>query len=186
MTEGVLAVQAHGAELVFFTVMPRYSVPVTDASPFVLASPQDFQFAAKANADRLLAAAAVAADRAGLKSRCEISSGEDDAQCIVDATRRLRCHLIVVASEGRNALMRMLLGSVIPRLITSSPVPVLVCKLRPRATVGAKAAVVPLKTGRAVKPAATKLVATKPAATKLAPAAVLAKSLVARVAASGR
>ena len=145
VTEGVLAAQAHGAELVFFTVMPRYSVPVTDAPPFVLESPQDFQLAAKANADRLLAAAAVAADRAGLKSRCEIGSGEDDARCIVEAARKYRCDLIVVASEGRNALMRMLLGSVIPGLITSSPVPVLVCKLRLRAAVGAKADVVPLK-----------------------------------------
>ncbi len=181
VAEGVLAAQAHGAELVFFTVMPRYSVPVTDAPPFVLESPQDFQLAAKANADRLLAAAAVAADRAGLRWRCEIGSGEDDAQCIVDATRKLRCDLIVVASEGRNALMRMLLGSVIPGLITSSPVPVLVCKLRPRATVGAKAAAVPPKAGRAVMPAAT-----KPSATKLAPAAVPAKRRVARVAAAGR
>ena len=74
----------------------------------------------------------------------------------------------MVASEGRNALMRMLLGSVIPGLITRSPapVPVLVCKLRPRATADAKASVLPLKTSRAVKPATQKPATQKPAAQK--------------------
>ena len=168
-------------------------MPVTDAPPFVLESPEEFQIAAKANADRLLAAAAVAADRAGLKSRCEIGSGEDDAQCIGEAVLKRRFELIVVASEGRNALMRMLLGSVIPGLITRSPapVPVLVCKLRPRATADAKASVLPLKTSWAVKPATQKPATQKPAAqkptaSKPAPAALAAKRRVARVADAGR
>ncbi len=177
VTEGVLTAQVHGAEAVFFTVMPRYSVPVTDAPPFVLESPQEFQQAAKSNADRLLAAASISADRAGLKSRSVIGSGEDDAHCIVEAARKQRCDLIVVATEGRNALMRLMLGSVIPGLITSSPVPVLVCKLRPRSTVGAKADVVSLKSRRAAKP--------KPVA-KSAPAVAPAKRRVVKASAAGR
>lgn len=105
--------------------------------------------AAKANADRLLAAASLAADRAGLKSRRVIGSGEDDAYCIVEAARKQRCNLSVIATGGRNALMRLMLGSVIPGLITSSPVPVLVGKLRRRSTVDAKADIVSLKSRRA-------------------------------------
>ena len=40
----------------------------------------------------------------------------------------LQCDLIVVASTGSNAVMRLLTGSVIPGLITHSRVPVLVCR----------------------------------------------------------
>ena len=39
---------------------------------------------------------------------------------------RHHCDLIVVATEGRNAVMRILLGSVLPGLITAATVPVLV------------------------------------------------------------
>lgn len=154
ITEGVAIARAYGAEALFFTMLPRYSVPVTDAPPFVLESPQEFQQAAKANADRMLAAANVVADRAGVKSHSAMGSGEDDARSIVEAARKRRCDLIVVASEGRNAVMRLLLGSVIPGLITASPVPVLVCKQRPRSKVEDRIAVAPLKARRAAKPPA--------------------------------
>jgi nucleotide-binding universal stress UspA family protein len=154
VSEGVAVAQAHGAEALFFALLPRYSVPVLDTPPFVIESPQAFQQAARANADRLLAAATVVADRAGVKSRSSHGGGEDDVHCIVDAARKRRCDLIVVASEGRNALMRLLTGSVIPGLITQAPMPVLVVKPRPRAKAGTRTAVAPLKTRRAVKPVA--------------------------------
>lgn len=153
VAEGVAMARAHGAEALFFSVLPRYSVPVTDAPPFVMESPQEFQQAAKANGERMLAAATVVADRAGVKSRTALGSGTDDAECIVEAARKRRCDMIVVASEGRNALLRLLMGSVIPGLITASPVPVLICKQRPRAKVGALATVAPLKARRVAKPA---------------------------------
>ena len=78
-------------------------------------------------------------------SKSVTGSGEDDARVIVEAARKRRCDLIVVASEGRNALLRLLTGSVIPGVITASPVPVMVCKAPARAKVGAEVAVMPLK-----------------------------------------
>lgn len=185
ITDGVAMARAHGAEALFFTVLPRYSVPVTDAPPFVLESPQEFQQAAKANADRLLAAAEVQAARAGVKSQVAVGSGEDDARCIVEAARKRRCDLIVVASEGRNALLRLLLGSVIPGLITTSPVPVLVCKQRPRVKSDGQAEVVPLKARRAAKPPKPAPASARRAA-KPAAAAPAAKRRAARKAATVR
>jgi len=142
--EGTALAKAHKSEILFFSVLPRYAVPVADTPPFPMVAPHEFQRAAKASAQKWLAAAKAIADKAGLMSRTATGSGEDDSHCIVDAARRRRCDVIVVATEGRNALLRLLTGSVIPGLITASPVPVLVCKDRPR-EVRARANVVPIK-----------------------------------------
>lgn len=145
VNEGVSIATAHGAEVLFFHVLPRYSVPVADAPPFVVISPQEFQQSAMATADKQLSAAQKVAEKAGVLSQRATGSGDDDARCIAEAARKRRCDLIVAASEGRNALLRLLTGSVIPGLITSSPVPVLVVKEGGRALSGARAAAVPPK-----------------------------------------
>lgn len=143
---GLAEATAHGADVLFFYLLPRYSVPLGDGVPFVGVSPQDFQGAAMAMADKRLDAAQKAADKAGVVSQRAIGSAEDDARCIADAARRRRCQMIVAASEGRNALLRLLTGSVIPGLITSSPVPVLVVKDATSDRAAARSQAAPLKT----------------------------------------
>jgi nucleotide-binding universal stress UspA family protein len=149
ISAGITLAKVHKAELIFFSVMPRYTVPVADMPPFPMLSPQQFKQMAKANALKWLAEATAQAEKAGVPSRTAVGSGDDDSSCIVAAAGRRRCDMIVVATEGRNALLRLLTGSVIPGLITASPVPVLVCKDRQRARSGAKATVVQLKPRRA-------------------------------------
>ena len=132
--EGLELATVHGATVVFYVAMPLYPMPLADVPPFVVVPPKEYQEAATEEAERLLSAAAVRATKAGIASRGVKGSGEEPAQGIVDAARRLRCDIIVVASAGRNALLRLLTGSVIPALITASPIPVLVCKLTRRTT----------------------------------------------------
>ena len=143
--EGLAIATAHDADVVFCHVLPRYAMPVADVPPFVAVSPQEFQRSAMAVADKQLSAAQKVAEKAGVVSQRVTGSGEDDARCIVDVARKRRCDLIVAASEGRNALLRLLTGSVIPGLITSFPVPVLVVKEGGRAKAGARAVVTPLR-----------------------------------------
>jgi nucleotide-binding universal stress UspA family protein len=152
--EGLRLAASHDSEVTFFTALPRFPLPIAEAPYFDAASHRDFELAAQANADKLLAASRVAADKAQVKSRGIAWRGDDDALGIVDAARRRRCELIVVASEGRNALMRLLTGSVIPGLITASPIPVLVCKPIARGQPAARQAVVPLRPRAAPKRAA--------------------------------
>ena len=128
IAEGVSLAKVHDAEVLFFSVLPRYVVPVVDMPMLGVPSPDAFQREAHATAERLLTAAALVADKAGVRHRHAVGSGVDDAECIVDAARKRRCSLIVVASAGSNAVMRLLTGSVIPGLITHSPIPVLVCR----------------------------------------------------------
>lgn len=146
--EGVVLARVHGAEVTFFYVLPHYPVPMMDGPLWTNLSEQDFDREAKAGAGRLLAAAAVVADKAGVSHRAAMDRGEDDAECIVDAAQRRRCDLIVVASEGRNAVLRLMMGSVIPGLITAAPMPVMVCKATEKVAVKRKAAVVPLRKAR--------------------------------------
>ncbi len=133
--EGVALAQVDGAAVVFFYLLARYVAPVADVPEMMVLSPAQFRREVSAKGERLLAAATVIADKAGVASSQAMAQADDDAsQCIADAARTRRCGLIVAASERRNAVMRLLTGSVIPGLITRSTVPVLVCRSagRPR------------------------------------------------------
>ena len=128
--EGTALAKALGSEVLFFTVLPSYFVPVADMPMYVADSAEQYEHDARNAANRILAAAKVVADKAGVVSHTASSSGADPALVIASAARRRKCNAIVVASEGRNALLRLLTGSVIPGLITASSVPVVVCKFK--------------------------------------------------------
>lgn len=50
------------------------------------------------------------------------------AEGIIDTAKAKGCDLIVMASHGRRGLARVLLGSETTKVLTLSPVPVLVCR----------------------------------------------------------
>jgi nucleotide-binding universal stress UspA family protein len=141
--EGTALAKVHGAEVTFLSILPSFVLPVADMPLFSSLSIDEFEREAKAAADRMFAAATVVAQRAGVTSRTVSAGGEVASKVIVNVARRRRCDVIVVASEGRNALLRLLTGSVIPGLITDSPVPVLVCKQRAKGRPEARAARAP-------------------------------------------
>ena len=136
ISEGVALAQDHGAEVLFFSVLPRYVMPVVDMPMVGVLSPEEFQRSARSSAQRHLAAVSTVAEQAGVRSHYAVGSGSDDAECIVQAAKQHRCDLTVVASLGRNAVMRLVMGSVIPGLITLSTVPVLIVR---KQTSGSKA-----------------------------------------------
>jgi nucleotide-binding universal stress UspA family protein len=76
----------------------------------------------------MMAAARAAAEAAGVRSHPEIVQGPEDEQTVLELARRLGCSLIVVASSGHNAIVRLLSGSVIPGLITQSTIPLLIVR----------------------------------------------------------
>jgi nucleotide-binding universal stress UspA family protein len=143
--EGLALAKTQDAEVLFYFSMPLYPMPLADVPPFVVVPPREYEEAAEEEADRVLSAANALAVKAGVPSRCIKGSGEDPAQGIVDAARRRRCDLVVVASQGRNAVLRLITGSVIPSLITVSPIPVLVCKQRVRSPAATRKTAAPAK-----------------------------------------
>jgi nucleotide-binding universal stress UspA family protein len=128
VSQGVEMAKAHHAEVLFFYVLPRYVLPMVDALPVTVQSPEEFQREANDSASKVLHAASAVADTAGVTSHRAMGSGVDDAHCVADAARIRHCDLIVVAAERRNAVVRLITGNIIPGLITHAGVPVLVCQ----------------------------------------------------------
>lgn len=125
---GLQVAHAHEAEATLLALQARLPVATPDSIPPMPVPNDEFERAAKADANRALAAAHQAAARAGVMSRGLLGRGEDDAAQVVEVARRRRAELIVLPCEDLNALMRLLTGSLVPALITASPVPLLVCK----------------------------------------------------------
>jgi nucleotide-binding universal stress UspA family protein len=83
---------------------------------------------AAGNAAAALASAATAAGQLGLGCATLHVKDRHAAVGIVEAAGAVGCDLIVVGSHGRHALARVLLGSVATEVLTTSPVPVLICR----------------------------------------------------------
>jgi nucleotide-binding universal stress UspA family protein len=128
LQEGLALARAHGAEAVLLGLMPPNNAPVSDLPVMGVVGYADIEPHARQDAERRLQAATDTAAHAGVRHRGLVADGLDPVHSITDTALRLHCDLVVVGSEGRNAVMRLLTGSVIPGLITRAPVPVLVCR----------------------------------------------------------
>lgn len=126
--EGLALAQSERAEVLFCHVLPNFVAPMMDMPPMVDTGPEQFRASAAQAAQDILATAARLAGERGVVSDGIIGEGPDAAECISRAAAEHRCDLIVIGSHGRTALQRLVFGSVVTRLITLAPVPVLVCK----------------------------------------------------------
>jgi nucleotide-binding universal stress UspA family protein len=68
------------------------------------------------------------AQKRGLEAQGALVKSDAVAESIIKAAKRHKCDLIVMASHGRKALQRMLLGSETLTVLTHSHVPVLVLR----------------------------------------------------------
>lgn len=127
-TQGLDLARATGADLLFAHVTPSGLGPVVDAAGIVSTMDDWLGTEIQRQSQRLVASACRRATRMGLTARGRRlavgTTGKDIAGLAVDED----CDLIVLGHHGRNAVMRLLSGSLIPGLITSAPVPVLICR----------------------------------------------------------
>ncbi len=126
--EGLALAKSQAAEVLFFRVLPNYVVPMSDTPAMVVLGPHQFRKAVEGTARRILASATQSAGLLGVRCASAMGSDIDEAQCIARAAAERQCQLVVIGSHGRSAIQRLVFGSVVTRLITLSPVPVLVCK----------------------------------------------------------
>ncbi|MDD2882593.1 MAG: universal stress protein [Rhodoferax sp.] len=131
LRQGVEVARAHHASVIFLYVLPadpHYAFPMVSGMPVVpMLSAEEFKAQAHNMASRVLMAASAHAESWGVLSTRSMGSGADAAEYVALAAVNRRCGLIVVASERKNAVMRLLNGSIVPGLITKSSVPVMVC-----------------------------------------------------------
>ncbi|HKA43458.1 MAG TPA: universal stress protein [Burkholderiales bacterium] len=96
--------------------------------PAGFVSPKQFAARVASAAARHFAAMKTAAREARVPCKCSYVRGNFPFQEIVNAARRNRCDLIVMASHGRRGISRLLLGSEAWKVLAHSPVPVMICK----------------------------------------------------------
>ena len=84
----------------------------------------------RAEGKRVLAKAAAAAEKAGVRvATTQVESrGRPASDVILRDAKRSKCDLIVMGTHGRRGLNRLLLGSDAERVLRESPVPVLLTR----------------------------------------------------------
>jgi len=86
----------------------------------------EYQDQIRAQAERLLSAAASQAREAGVPCETLRATHEDPYQAIIDAARERHCDLIAMASHGRRGMAAVVLGSQTQKVLAHSTTPVLV------------------------------------------------------------
>jgi nucleotide-binding universal stress UspA family protein len=74
--------------------------------------------------DRLRALAPPGEAHRGVATEVEVAESADVAECILDAAKRLRCDAICIATRGRGAIARKILGSVAEAVLRAAGIPV--------------------------------------------------------------
>jgi nucleotide-binding universal stress UspA family protein len=86
----------------------------------------EFERRARDAAKKHVAAVARAAAKAGVSCETLVQTARTPYEGIVEASKKRRCDLILMASHGYRGLMRFTLGSVTDKVIQLSKIPVLV------------------------------------------------------------
>ena len=87
-----------------------------------------YEAAAAENASKILASVSVAAGKLGISCETRHIKDQTPAEGILAAAGEAACDLIVMASHGRRVAARMLLGSQAQKVVTLSPIALLVCR----------------------------------------------------------
>jgi nucleotide-binding universal stress UspA family protein len=127
--QAVALAGALGARITFLHAQPNVPVPVLGMGEMLDPHTMDVLIeASRKDSDRILEAAAAAAQEAGVPFGRERATSDLPHQAIVETAERLGCDLVVMASHGRGGLSGLLLGSETQRVLVESKLPVLVVR----------------------------------------------------------
>lgn len=118
-----------GASIIALKVVPRY--PVSYFEGGVALSVNNIADVEKQWADAAMAVVRKVQDAAedeGIKAKAVTMSSDFTAEAIVNAAKKHKCDLIVMASHGRRGMKRLLMGSETLHVLTHSHIPVLVLR----------------------------------------------------------
>lgn len=111
-------------------VIPEFRMMADES--FVLPTSVDlkrrYEKEAKARADKMLAKIGERAQAAGVKFEGVALMGNVPYEEIIDAAKKHKCDLIMMASHGRRGISGLLLGSETAKVLTHSKIPVLIIR----------------------------------------------------------
>jgi nucleotide-binding universal stress UspA family protein len=125
---GVRLAKALGARVTgFFAAPPATPIVFKSMLPVGYATPEQHEQMTRKAARACLGAIEKAAKAAGVRCETICVTSDYPAEAIVGAARKRRCDLIYMASHGRRGLRKSsLLGSETQKVLSESPIPVLV------------------------------------------------------------
>jgi nucleotide-binding universal stress UspA family protein len=129
VASGIELAAATGAELVALNVVPRYPTSYFEGGvsiPTEEVAKTERRWSQRAQ--EIVDAVRGQAEARGVKSRSVIAHSDLVAESIMQAAKRNKCDLIVMASHGRKGIKRVLLGSETQHVLTHSAIPVLVLR----------------------------------------------------------
>jgi nucleotide-binding universal stress UspA family protein len=127
--KGVRLAKALGARVTaFYAAPPATPVAFKGLLPVGLVDPQEHGEAIARGAEKYLAAVERAAEAAGVRCKSVWVTDDYPAAAIIAAARKNSCDLIFMASHGRRGFKSSLLGSETQKVLTESPVAVLVSR----------------------------------------------------------
>ncbi len=129
ISAGAFLAQGMGEQLSVIHVadFPQVSLPSPEAAGLGVAfalNDEDLQLLRESARDRLNSAMS----RLGITGQCLVEQGIP-AVHVVAAARRLEARLLVIGTEGRTGLRRMLLGSTAEQILSDAGCPVMVVRL---------------------------------------------------------
>lgn len=128
VVEGIELARVAHADVVFLQLLVELQTPPIDVAGIVHMRGQHLQRASQMASERRAAAAMRAASKAGVPAKVASGWVARSGAGIAAAAEELSCDLIVVATDGHNAVARLLMGSVIPGLVTAATASVMVCR----------------------------------------------------------
>ena len=118
-----------GASVVALKIVPRYPVSYFECG--VALSVNNVADVEKQWAEAALAVVEkvkLAAEAEGIRAKAVTISSDFTAEAIINAAKKHKCDLIVMASHGRRGMKRLLMGSETMHVLTHSHIPVLVLR----------------------------------------------------------
>ncbi len=129
VSSGLQLAALTGADIVALKVVPRY--PISYFEGGVALSVNNVVDVEKQWAEAAMAVVEKVKDAAeaeGIKAKAMTVSSDFTAEAIINAAKKHKCDLIVMASHGRRGMKRLLMGSETMHVLTHSHIPVLVLR----------------------------------------------------------
>jgi nucleotide-binding universal stress UspA family protein len=127
---GIELAESLGARVTSVHVIPEFRIMADES--FVLPNTVElkrrYEKESQARAEKLLDKIGERARAAGVKYEGVAVTGDVPYEQIIEAARKRKCDLILMASHGRRGLSGLLLGSETSKVLTHSKIPVLVVR----------------------------------------------------------
>ena len=128
-TMAIALAKTHGAALIALHVFPHLpGAHHGAAAPFLKQLKDGYEKGQSAEAEAMLEAIGAEAAAAGVATEMVVIESEDIHNRILEVAAQRGCDLICMASHSRSELAAMVLGSETHKVLTHSPIPVLVVR----------------------------------------------------------